>query len=64
MPYVDDPAQKGHLIVEFDIEFPKSLNPDSKDFIKKALIPNAVKKDDHLKKKKQTVILKSSDFED
>lgn len=64
MPHVEDPTQKGDLKVEFDIEFPKSLNPESKDFIKKALIPNANKKDEHLKKKKQTVIMKSSDFED
>lgn len=63
MPHVDDPNQKGDLIVEFDIEFPKSLNSESKDFIKKALIPNAYKKDDH-KQKKQNVQMKSSDFED
>jgi DnaJ-class molecular chaperone len=64
MPHVEDPTQKGDLKVEFDIEFPKSLNPENKDFIKKALIPNANKKDEILKKKKQTVIMKSSDFED
>lgn len=63
MPYVEDFAKKGDLIVEFDIEFPKTLTPESKEFVKKALIPNAHKKEEP-KPKKQNVQIKSSDFED
>jgi DnaJ-class molecular chaperone len=64
MPHVDNFNKKGDLIVEFEIEFPKTLTPESKDFIKRALIPNAYKKEEVHKPKKQTVQAKSSDFED
>ena len=64
MPHVDDTSKKGALVVEFDIDFPKSLTPESKDFIKKALVPNANKKSDDGKSKKKNAQIKSSDFED
>ena len=64
MPSVDDNRKRGDLIVEFDIEFPKSLNTDSKDFIKKAFIPNAYRKDEQKKQKRPNVQIQSSDFED
>ena len=67
MPYVDDNSKKGDLLVEFDIEFPKSLTPESKDFIKKALLPNSAnnkKSDAAHKSKKANLQIKSSDFED
>ena len=68
MPHVDaaeKQQQRGDLVVEFDIEFPKSLSAESKDLVKRALIPGANKKDDASKaKKKQDITLKSSDFED
>jgi DnaJ-class molecular chaperone len=62
MPLVDNTDKKGDLIVEFDIEFPRSLTADSKELIKRALIPNAYKKEE--KPKKQNIQVKSSDFED
>ena len=62
MPIVEDPNQKGDLVIEFDIEFPKYLNSDSKDFIKKALIPNAYKKEERQKRPAEQ--LKSSFFDD
>lgn len=64
MPYVDDFHKKGDLVVEFDIEFPKSLNSDSKEFIKRALIPNAYHKKDDARAKKSHSVIKSSDFEE
>jgi DnaJ-class molecular chaperone len=39
MPYVNDPDQKGDLIIEFSVTFPQSLTPDKKALIRKAL-PN------------------------
>ena len=62
MPFVDDPNKKGDLVVEFDIEFPKSLNSQSKDYIKRALIPGAFKHEERAKLKKQALD-KSSDFD-
>ena len=64
MPLVDNVEKKGDLIVEFNIEFPKTLTPESKDLIKRALIPNAYKKEVPKAPKKQNVQAKSSDFED
>lgn len=55
---------KGNLVVEFDIEFPKSLNTYSKEYIKQALIPNAYKKEEPVKSKRPNVQIQSSDFED
>lgn len=40
MPHVDNPNKKGDLIIEFDIEFPQSLGPDSKEYIRRALLPH------------------------
>ncbi len=62
MPLVDNTDTKGDLVVEFDIEFPKSLTADSKELIKRALIPNAFKREE--KPKKKNIQMKSSDFED
>jgi DnaJ homolog subfamily B member 13 len=62
MPFVNDPRKKGDLIIEFDIEFPGHLNAENKDFIKKALIPNAYKKEEY--KPKKDVNPGNSDFED
>lgn len=64
MPTVEDPSVKGNLVVEFDIEFPKSLNTYSKEYIKQALIPNAYKKEEPVKSKRPNVQIQSSDFED
>ena len=64
MPYSEDFNKKGNLIVEFEIEFPKLLNPESRDFIKKALIPNSYKKEIVKTKKTQIATKGSSDFDD
>ncbi|KAK9173929.1 DnaJ C terminal domain protein [Cryptosporidium meleagridis] len=37
MPIKNHPGQKGDLILEFDISFPKSLTPEQKKLIKEAL---------------------------
>jgi hypothetical protein len=46
MPFVEDANKKGDLIIEFEIEFPHSLNPDSKDYVRRALLvsPNHLHK--------------------
>ena len=64
MPHLENFNKKGDLIVEFEIEFPNTLTPDSKDHIKRALIPNAFKKEENHKSKKLAIQSKSSDFED
>ncbi|XP_013416666.1 dnaJ homolog subfamily B member 13 [Lingula anatina] len=38
MPISKDPSQKGDLIIEFNIEFPRQLTPEKKDLIRKALL--------------------------
>lgn len=38
MPISSNPENKGDLIIEFNIEFPKSLNTERKDLVKKALL--------------------------
>ncbi|KAK7107880.1 dnaJ homolog subfamily B member 13-like [Littorina saxatilis] len=38
MPMSSDPTQKGDLIIEFNIEFPASLTPERKDFVRTALM--------------------------
>ncbi|BFZ25172.1 hypothetical protein BsWGS_28211 [Bradybaena similaris] len=38
MPLVVAPCDKGDIIIEFDIEFPRSLSQDKKEFIRKALL--------------------------
>lgn len=38
MPVTSDPEEKGDLIIEFDIEFPKSLTPDKKELVRHALL--------------------------
>ncbi len=50
--------------MSFKIEFLRSLNIISKEYIKKALIPNAYKKDEPVKSKRTNVQIQSSDFED
>lgn len=64
MPSVEDPNLRGSLIVEFEIEFPKSLNTNSKEYIKLALIPNAYRKEEPAKSKRPNIQIQSSDFED
>ncbi len=64
MPSVEDFSVKGNLVVEFEIEFPRSLNTISKEYIKQALIPSAYKKDEPVKSKRPNVQIQSSDFED
>ena len=64
MPSVEDFSVKGNLVVEFEIEFPRSLNTISKEYIKQALIPSAYKKDEPVKSKRTNVQIQSSDFED
>lgn len=46
MPFVEDPNQKGNLIIEFDIEYPNFLHPDSKEYVRRALLisPTQLKK--------------------
>ena len=46
MPFIEDPSKKGDLIIEFDIEYPHSLHPDSKEYIRRALLisPEQLKK--------------------
>lgn len=60
MPHVDNPNERGDLIIEFDIEFPKSLTLESKDYVKRALVPHAFKKEE---KPKKQVVQRSSDFD-
>lgn len=38
MPMSKDPALKGDLIIEFNIEFPNKLNPEQKRMLKEALL--------------------------
>jgi len=38
MPISKDPATKGDLIIEFNIEFPNQLNPEQKRMLKEALL--------------------------
>ena len=38
MPMSSDPAQKGDLTIEFNIEFPTSLTPERKDLVRTALL--------------------------
>ncbi|KAK7478916.1 hypothetical protein BaRGS_00029897 [Batillaria attramentaria] len=38
MPLSSDPTQKGDLIIDFNIEFPRSLTPEKKDLCRKALL--------------------------
>jgi DnaJ-class molecular chaperone len=64
MPFVEDFNQKGDLVVEFDIEFPRSLSAEGKELIKKALIPHVFKKEDKKHSKKPNFQIQSSDFED
>jgi len=63
MPFVEDLTQKGDLVVEFNIEFPRSLSADGKELIKKALIPSVFKKEEK-KQSKKPFQIQSSDFED
>lgn len=37
MPLVEDPAQRGDLVVKFQIKFPSTLDPRQKLLIKQAL---------------------------
>jgi DnaJ-class molecular chaperone len=64
MPFVEDFSKKGDLIVEFDIEFPRSLSSEGKELVKKALIPQAFKKEGKKQSKKPNFQIQSSDFED
>uniref|UniRef100_H2ZXL5 DnaJ homolog subfamily B member 13 n=1 Tax=Latimeria chalumnae TaxID=7897 RepID=H2ZXL5_LATCH len=38
MPLPEDPTQKGNLIIQFDIQFPRKLTPEKKYLIKQALL--------------------------
>ena len=38
MPISKDPATKGDLIIQFNIEFPNQLNPEQKRMLKEALL--------------------------
>ena len=64
MPSLEDPNVRGNLVVEFDIEFPKSLNTISKEYVKQALIPNAYRREEPVKSKRPNIQIQSSDFED
>lgn len=65
MPLVDDPVTgRGDLIVEFVIEFPRYLAPESKELVRRALVPGAAAL--HAKKEeasKQRSIKKSVEYE-
>lgn len=39
MPLSSDPQQKGDLIIEFDIAFPRTLTPEKKNLLRTALRP-------------------------
>lgn len=64
MPFVEDVNKRGDLVVEFDIDFPRSLSADGKELIKKALIPQVYHKKEEKKSKKPNFQIQSSDFED
>ena len=38
MPLVDDPKNKGDLVIRYDVSFPAVLNPQQKTLIRQALI--------------------------
>jgi hypothetical protein len=38
MPFVEDPNQKGNLIIEFDIEYPNFLHPGKYYLLKTYLV--------------------------
>ena len=38
MPLVDDPKNKGDLVIHYDVSFPTVLNPQQKTLIRQALI--------------------------
>ena len=40
MPLVDDPNERGDLIIRFNVSFPAVLNPQQKQLIKQALVVN------------------------
>jgi len=64
MPFVDDPSRHGDLVVEFVVEFPRHLTPDSKELIRRALIPSVAAA--HQKKEelnKQRIKAKQSEYE-
>lgn len=67
MPYLNDFNKRGDLIVEFAIEFPKHLGPDSKDLIRRALVPSAAaahnKREEQNKQKNKLNLMKSSEYE-
>jgi DnaJ family protein B protein 13 len=68
MPLVDDPKHRGDLIVEFDIEFPRYLTPDSKELVRRALVPGAAaayQKKEELNKQRSLARAKASgDYDD
>lgn len=37
MPLVDNPEEKGDMIIKFHVQFPRSLKPSQKALIKQAL---------------------------
>ena len=39
MPHANDPAKKGDLIIEFNLDFPHLLTPEKRALIRRAL-PN------------------------
>ncbi|CAF1542969.1 unnamed protein product, partial [Adineta ricciae] len=47
MPLMSNPEKYGDLIIEFDVEYPNSLNSDQKLYIKEALINNPPAKKAH-----------------
>ena len=44
---MSNPEKYGDLIIEFDVEYPNSLNSDQKLYIKEALISNPPTKKAH-----------------
>ena len=40
MPLVDDPKNKGDLVIHYDVSFPTVLNPQQKTLIRQAFIYN------------------------
>jgi DnaJ homolog subfamily B member 13 len=61
MPSVDDQKKKGNLIIEFEIEFPKSLNSDQKEYVRLGLLAKTLPKKQKQQKSNEQEELEDDD---
>lgn len=64
MPLMSNPEKYGDLIIEFDVEYPNSLNSDQKLYIKEALINNPPTKKPHHHQQKKKPAANNDDEDD